>query len=177
MLIYITLLYLVWVETLFYFVPPPSDTLHLVSGDVHFLNDQFDTLRHKKYIYCTDVHKVYRRLPLGGPSFSRLSHKQVGGASTFQVLWSSNTISQPQTTALSRCIGDFLDYKLKPSKLPDSVHPVSYKSLLPISQIHGWISFPTHFRSAGIGFRQLSVSELVGLVGLQQILAATCKYY
>ena len=66
-------------RNIFTFVTPPSDVLYLVSGDVSFLNDQYELLREKRFIFTTDKHKIFRKVPVCWTPLRRLKHVQVGG--------------------------------------------------------------------------------------------------
>ena len=46
----------------FCFKSPPEDVLHLISGNVNFLNEKASMLRIKRFLYCSDVHHKYRRV-------------------------------------------------------------------------------------------------------------------
>ena len=43
----------------FIFQSPPKNIVHLISGDVNFLNDKAAMLRIKKFLYCSDNHHKY----------------------------------------------------------------------------------------------------------------------
>ena len=72
----------------FSFKSPPEDVLHLISGNVNFLNEKASVLRIKRFLYCSDVHHKYRRvLPHSKFLLRRMRHYHVGGATDFEVLW------------------------------------------------------------------------------------------
>ena len=104
----------------FSFKSPPEDVLHLISGNIKFLNEKASKLRIKRFLYCSDVHHKYRRvLPHSKILLRRMRHYHVGGATDFEVLWcthddTDNTIP----SKLQRKMGDCIDYRNPPdSKL------------------------------------------------------------
>ena len=72
----------------FSFKSPPEDVLHLISGNVNFLNEKASKHRIKRFLYCSDVHHKYRQaLPHSKILLRRMRHHHVGGATDFEVLW------------------------------------------------------------------------------------------
>ena len=65
-----------------------------------------------------------------------LKHKAVGGDTTFSVLWGQQYIPTPKPTDLTRCVGDFINYAERPSKLPKKEKFISHKDLLSATHIN-----------------------------------------
>ena len=134
-------------RTSFIFKPPPKDIIHLISGDVIFLNDKASKLRIKNFLYCSDVHRKYRRTSPTSPfSLKQLRHFQVGGATDFEVLWCTNDGSDYTTPSkLQRTIGDYIDYGMPLMFNTISGAATPHTAILPIKRMFEIISFPTHF--------------------------------
>ena len=151
----------------FSFSSAPADSLYLVSGSVNFLNERAFLLRDKKFLFVTDHHCRVRKIPPTlNISLHRLKHRDVGGATTYEVLWGTQNYQfDLQKTNLKRVIGDFIDYGTIPHRLPTLSRPLLHTQLLPVKHLNVWIQYPTHYHCDGIGFKQLSLKELASLFG------------
>ena len=151
----------------FVFTSPPADVdaICLISGSISFLNDRTSLILNKKGIFITENTTRCKHIPQG---FSRLSHSQVGGASTYQLLYRYlHEEHTPKLSILRRSLGDFMDYATPPSCTTTESMSLTYKGKLPIRYIDRLVCYPTPFSPSGSGFRVLKVSELVKLFGLE----------
>ena len=152
----------------FSFKSPPEDVLHLISGNVNFLNEKASVLRIKRFLYCSDVHHKYRRvLPHSKFLLRRMRHYHVGGATDFEVLWCTHDGTDNTTPSkLQRKIGDYIDYGNPPDSKLVQKSVIPHTALLPIKRIFDTISFPTHYIKSGLGNKKLTIKEFIPLFGL-----------
>ena len=69
------------------FSTPPSEIIFLVYGTILFLNEQRLRLRQRKVISIIDHHVLYRnKRPISSKDFSRLTHVEVGRATTMSCI-------------------------------------------------------------------------------------------
>ena len=155
----------------FAFDPPPVDIITLISGSVAFLNEKYSIFGQRKAILITDNHTRYRRkLPQGPLQFSRLQHSMVGGATTYQCLYSYSLITaSPKLSTLKRKLGDFIDYGVPPSTLLKPESFVDHTKLIPVQHLLELVQFPTHFSHNGLGYRKLLPKELARIFGFSTI--------
>ena len=152
----------------FKFVPPPDQVIYLISGSISFLNERRNTLRDKQGLCITEITTRCRKLP---PPYKRLTHSNVGGATTFELLYCYlASTHDPVCTTLKRNIGDFMDYSIPPSSTSTSSLTLSYKGRLPIRYLHREVLYPTHFSTTGFGYRALTPIELTKIFGLDILL-------
>ena len=113
-----------------------------------------------------DGHKKYRTLPSAFIPLSRIKHQAVGGDSSYQGIWGSHGITiTPILTSLRRQIGDYIDYIIPPSRLPNNQTCVRHNQLLPIQSIMSWVSYPSPYNKNATTHKQLNWSELSHLFG------------
>ena len=138
----------------------------LISGSTFFLNDRLSMLRHEKFLYISDQHKVFQRLPNFDITLRRVSHSECGGATTFTLLLGHNFPFQFCSSTLTRKIGDFIDHGVltKDMTVLASRHLLK-DTLYPISTAPLEIKYATKRVKQGWACRPLSPKELGDLYG------------
>jgi len=148
------------------------EDLVLVCGSLAFFNTLWGGSTYPRtWIFCTDVHQKWRFLPDFPFQLHRIHHFHHGGPTKFEMLWASSETLSFSTTKLSRTIGDFLDYSIRPKSCSQSPLSKHFKisSVLPVRGLFSPILYPTHFSSSGYGVRPLSASELGHVFGMPSI--------
>ena len=153
----------------FKFTIPPTNTLHLISGDVQFLNDQAITLRQEKGIFITDKHRHFRKIPPSPLNLARLHHHDVGRPTNFEILWSYHNLSCKFTPSkLKRNISDFMSHSLGPTSETTTALYSPASKLLSVHHIDSLIQYNTRFTTSRIGYRVLSTDELKKMFGFSE---------
>ena len=153
----------------FKFTIPPTNTLHLISGDVQFLNDQAITLRQEKGIFITDKHRHFRKIPPSPLNLARLHHHDVGGPTNFEILWSYHNLScKFIPSKLKRNISDFMSHSLGPTSETTTALYSPASKLLSVHHIDSLIQYNTRFTTSRIGYRVLSTDELKKMFGFSE---------
>ena len=146
---------------------PPAD-ICLISGNITFLFKMFNLVQCKA-LFITDLYYNPRRIPQGPIKLKRLSHKSVGGCTTFMVLYGKNFMPGQEFTftSLRQTLKDFMDYSVPPiaSLLSPTIF-LNSDNLMPHSCTDLVIKYSTRFSKSGIGFRKLQEKELMNIYGL-----------
>ena len=152
--------------------PSPSDfpTLRLLSGSLPYILKLADTLSHSPTISILNVHVKCRKIPSAPVPLSCITHKQVGGVTSFETLYFLQGINYPPAlTSLRRKVNAVIDYSISPSvclKDPaDSTHLSEYH-ILPFHSLDTFIAYNSSFCASGIGARSLTSPELHVAFGL-----------
>ena len=82
--------------------PEDKHTLHLVSGSLKFLNDQYGTLQNKIYIMILGEHKTYRKIPSLNLDLRRITHQACGGETSFSTLYATSEVGRSFKTTVLR---------------------------------------------------------------------------
>ena len=143
-------------------------TLHLHSGSLAYLCG-FPPV-HSPVISILNNHLKCRKLPSAPFILHRLTHKVVGGVTTFETLWFSHNVSfTPSTTTLRRKISSVIDHSLRPTRCIQDHHASSFleaSKSLPFCALDSSIVYRTPFCASGLGVRPLSSQELHVAFGL-----------
>jgi hypothetical protein len=168
-----------------------NDGLHLISGDIHFLNAILPTVN--RAIGCAILDSPFHgQLHQGRPSgdlgwlkmvWHRLRHISVGGATSYcGLLTIFGADFSPKLSALRRCIRSFFDFGTRPSATNPPSHPkalvrvYTLEDRLVVGRYQQLIRFPTSFCLSGWGVRALSMSELAKAHGFPQVLATRSDF-
>ena len=153
-------------------LPSPSDpTLHLFSGSVVYLNSIFDSSSLTPTLYLIDEHSNPRQLPSSSFQLSRISHKAVGGVTTFHTMWGSSNIPnfRPIVTSLRRRLGSIIDHSIRSGHttvLPVLAPHLTLDIFLPIHHLDAQVLLPSHFSASGFCLRKLQHNELFIAFGI-----------
>jgi len=146
-----------------------KEDLVLICGPIDFFTSLWQNHSYpQSWIFCSDSYKKLRFLPDFPFRLHRIHHFHHGGPTKFEMLWSASDELSFPIQKLSRTIGDFLDYSVRPlscQQSPSFKHFTS-SSVLPIQGISSPIVYQTHFSSTGFGFRALVASELSLVFGV-----------
>ena len=145
----------------FVFSPPFTEVTYLVSGSLAFLNEQSLWIKTKKAVLVAE-HRFRRNLHTSPYLYSRISHVEVGGATSFEGSYAyTSSPYKARFSTLRRRLGDYLDYSIPPEMVHTTSPSISYTTLLPIDNIGALVYYPTHFSHNGFGYRRLSAQELL----------------
>ena len=143
----------------------------LLNGSSRFAEDSLITFNiSSNWIFVMDQVQRFRSLPSSSLHLNRARHALFGGPTTSEIVWSSSNSSfKLNTSKISRKIGDFIDYSIRPTTVTSSFQfssCVHFSKLLPISSLSMPVYYPTSFSSTGFGARRLQITELALVFGL-----------
>ena len=153
----------------FIFGPVPSSAhsyLNLFSGPLSYLHFLYDPLSTSPTIFLVQGHSQLRKLPPSALSLSRLTHKSVGGVTSFTILCSTQNLPAftPELTSLRRRLGSIIDHSIRQATVvtfPCLLPHLTLSQFLLVSHLDTNILVPSNFSASGFGIRQLHTHELL----------------
>ena len=133
----------------------------LVSGSLHFLNEQAVKLRQKKCIFITDHHCNPRKLPSFGQTLFRLAHKRHGGTTNFRCVYATFNIETfTPVQHNKRSFEEYVDHDAPLRKGPKPTRVITPEQTFPIQKVDTWVELPIKYNRHNQGYRTLTLLEL-----------------